>query len=133
MKQNINVRILESENKERNRIYPKKVLENAIYNTQSLITENKFFVYIKCPDVEFSSLIDIIGIVKKLTLKDDGIYADIQFLNTPSYQTFEKCIDNIPNINLNNSFSSLGLGTTKKKKGIDIVQSDFELTGVYFK
>lgn len=118
-----------------NRTYPKRILLNAINNAKTMINENRMFVSAKCPETSTIPLVDVIGIIKKLTLKDDGVYADIEFLDTPAYKMVHETFRAISNLNLtDDAFSSIGLGSVKKnKKKMEIVQSDYELCGAYLK
>ena len=129
----ITVRIIKRNNT--NREYPKNVLLSAIKNAQPLIDGNKLLVANKPQESFIIPLIDTMGVVKKLTLKDDGLYADILFINTPAYKVFEDTLKNMGRkIDYNDLFSSIGLGNIKKnKRHVQEVQSGFELWGVYLK
>ena len=109
------------------RIYPSEVLENAVKQCQKQIDECRLYVAKRCPSSVIES-IDIIGIIKKLTIRDDGVYGDIEFLNTPAYKEVIETIKNIPNKLVSDSFTIVGLGNVKD----DVVQSDYEITGAYF-
>ncbi len=129
---NLTVKIITANSNQRH--YPKKVLLNAIETAKSLISQQRLFVANACPPGPEIPIMSIIGVVQKLDLKEDGVYATVKFLNTAAYADFEKTVANIPNINLINSFSAIGLGTTKKNKNkIEVIQSDYELNGVYLK
>ena len=111
----ITVRIIKRNNT--NREYPKNVLLSAIKNAQPLIDGNKLLVANKPQESFIIPLIDTMGVVKKLTLKDDGLYADILFINTPAYKVFEDTLKNMGRkIDYNDLFSSIGLGNIKKNK-----------------
>ena len=109
------------------RTYPSEVLENAVKQCQKQIDECGLYVGKRCPSHVIES-IDIIGIIKKLTIRDDGVYGDIEFLDTPAYKEVIETIKNIPNKLVSDSFTIVGLGTVKD----DVVQSDYEITGAYF-
>ena len=109
------------------RIYPTEVLENAVKQCQKQIDDCCLYVGKHCPSYVIES-IDIVGIIKKLTIRDDGVYGDIEFLDTPAYKEVIETIKGIPNKFMSDSFTIVGLGNVKD----NVVQSDYEITGAYF-
>jgi len=109
------------------RIYPNDVLKNAVKQCQKKIDAGRLYVAKRCPDCTIET-IDVIGIIKKLTIQDSGLYGDIEFLDTPAYQEFYETVKNIPNIDLTEAFSSVGIGQVKD----NVVSDDFEIIGAYF-
>lgn len=76
------VKILELDIANKNgRIYPKTVFKKALYDVNTLIKNDKFFLLKDRPESSTYNLKNIIGIVKDIEINEYDVYAEINFLN----------------------------------------------------
>ena len=115
------------------RIYPREIVAAAIEEAQESIANKTFFVSRRSVEANGFELIDIIGIVRKLYIVDTGLFADIEFIETPAWIEFQKTIQMMPWIDVDKIFTSVALGNVQEsfsEDEPDTVTDDYKLIGV---
>ncbi len=109
-------------------LFPPNVVQKAVDEVYEQVRKGLFFVYIREVDKKnVCSLLEVIGVVKSLTIQGGYLWADIEFVETDAYKSFEKVItalgleDHLPDL-----FVSVGMGSTNDE---DVVKDDYELMG----
>jgi len=105
------------------RIYPKKVLENAINNLIEAVQERRCVGELDHPTYDMVKLSNASHIITKLWFEGNEVYGEAEILSTPAGKVVESLIKDGIRIGV----SSRGMGTLSEGKGHKIVNEDFKL------
>lgn len=101
-----------------NRIYPKELMRKEIDRLQTNIKERKLLVYQQYRPDNSYGVSDVIGVVNGMTIENDFLMADIEFLQLPISQDAQVGISTGEL-----SVRSMGVGLLKEgKQGEQIVE-----------
>ena len=105
------------------RIYPKVILEREVRNYQKFIAENRALGECDHPDSSVVELKNASHIVREAYMDGDVCFGIVELLNTPSGQILQSLVESGVTLGI----SSRGVGSTKRKGDVDVVQDDFQL------
>ena len=105
------------------RIYPKAILEREIRNYQKFIKENRALGELDHPDSSVVELKNASHTVREAYMDGDIVYGTVEILNTPSRKILQSLVES----GITLGISSRGVGSTKSKGDMQIVQDDFQL------
>jgi len=105
------------------RIYPKSILEREIRNYQKFIKENRALGELDHPDSSVVELKNASHTVREAYMDGDIVYGTVEILNTPSGKILQSLVES----GITLGISSRGVGSTKSKGDMQIVQDDFQL------
>jgi len=105
------------------RIYPKAILEREIRNYQKFIKENRALGELDHPDSSVVELKNASHTVREAYMDGDIVYGTVEILNTPSGKILQSLVES----GITLGISSRGVGSTKSKGDMQIVQDDFQL------
>jgi hypothetical protein len=105
------------------RIYPKAILEREIRNYQKFIKENRALGELDHPDSSVVELKNASHTVREAYMDGDIVYGTVEILNTPSGKLLQSLVES----GITLGISSRGVGSTKSKGDMQIVQDDFQL------
>ena len=107
------------------RVYPKKVLEKVIKESQEALEERRMVGELDHPPEAKIHLDKISHVITKLEMRPDGVvYGEAEVLPTPAGRILEALIKS----NVKLGISSRGYGSVKKsKEGLNEVQEDYKL------
>ncbi len=105
------------------RIYPKVILEREVRNYQKFIAENRALGECDHPDSSVVELKNASHIVREAYMDGDVCYGVVELLNTPSGKILQSLVESGVTLGI----SSRGVGSTKRKGDVDVVQDDFQL------
>ena len=105
------------------RIYPKIILEREVRNYQKFIAENRALGECDHPDSSVVELKNASHIVREAYMDGDVCYGVVELLNTPSGKILQSLVESGVTLGI----SSRGVGSTKRKGDVDVVQDDFQL------
>jgi hypothetical protein len=119
---------MQSEKKNRNgRMYPKKILMKEVkrYNDEYVKTK-RALGELGHPEGPTVNLDRVSHMINELWSDGDDVYGRAKIMDTPMGKIVKNLIDEGANIGV----SSRGMGSLKKKEGINEVQDDFTLSAV---
>jgi hypothetical protein len=105
------------------RIYPKVILEREVRNYQKFIAENRALGECDHPDSSVVELKNASHIVREAYMEGDVCYGVVELLNTPSGKILQSLVESGVTLGI----SSRGVGSTRRKGDVDVVQDDFQL------
>tara|TARA_Y100000114_G_C11697880_1_gene296938 strand:+ start:390 stop:992 length:603 start_codon:yes stop_codon:yes gene_type:complete len=105
------------------RIYPKAILEREIRNYQKFIKENRALGELDHPDSSVVELKNASHTVREAYMEGDIVYGTVEILNTPSGKILQSLVES----GITLGISSRGVGSTRAKGDMQIVQDDFQL------
>ena len=105
------------------RIYPKIILEREVRNYQKFIAESRALGECDHPDSSVVELKNASHIVREAYMDGDVCYGVVELLNTPSGKILQSLVESGVTLGI----SSRGVGSTKRKGDVDVVQDDFQL------
>ena len=105
------------------RIYPKVILEREVRNYQKFIAENRALGECDHPDSSVVELKNASHIVREAYMDGDVCYGVVELLNTPSGKILQSLVESGVTLGI----SSRGVGSTRRKGDVDVVQDDFQL------
>tara|TARA_B100001094_G_C18177116_1_gene798532 strand:+ start:1788 stop:2405 length:618 start_codon:yes stop_codon:yes gene_type:complete len=105
------------------RIYPKVILEREVRNYQKFIAENRALGECDHPDSSVVELKNASHIVREAYMDGDVCYGIVELLNTPSGKILQSLVESGVTLGI----SSRGVGSTKRRGDVDVVQDDFQL------
>lgn len=105
------------------RIYPRAILEREIRNYQKFIKENRALGELDHPDSSVVELKNASHTVKEAYMEGDIVYGTVEILNTPSGKILQSLVES----GITLGISSRGVGSTRSKGDMQIVQDDFQL------
>jgi|TARA_Y100000389_G_scaffold59170_1_gene55221 hypothetical protein len=105
------------------RIYPKVILEREVRNYQKFIAENRALGECDHPDSSVVELKNASHIVREAYMDGDVCFGIVELLNTPSGKILQSLVESGVTLGI----SSRGVGSTKRKGDVDVVQDDFQL------
>ncbi len=105
------------------RIYPKVILEREVRNYQKFIAESRALGECDHPDSSVVELKNASHIVREAYMDGDVCYGIVELLNTPSGKILQSLVESGVTLGI----SSRGVGSTKRKGDVDVVQDDFQL------
>ena len=105
------------------RIYPKVILEREVRNYQKFIAESRALGECDHPDSSVVELKNASHIVREAYMDGDVCYGVVELLNTPSGKILQSLVESGVTLGI----SSRGVGSTKRKGDVDVVQDDFQL------
>ena len=105
------------------RIYPKVILEREVRNYQKFIAENRALGECDHPDSSVVELKNASHIVREAYMDGDVCFGIVELLNTPSGQILQSLVESGVTLGI----SSRGVGSTKRKGDVDVVQDDLQL------
>jgi len=106
-----------------NRIYPQKVLENAINNLIEAVQERRCVGELDHPSYDMVKLSNASHIITNLRFEGKDVIGEAEILSTPAGKVVEALIRDGIKIGI----SSRGMGTLSEGKGHKIVNEDFKL------
>ncbi len=105
------------------RLYPREILEREIRNYQKFIKENRALGELDHPDSSVVELKNASHTVKEAYMEGDIVYGTVEILNTPSGKILQSLVES----GITLGISSRGVGSTRSKGDVQIVQDDFQL------
>ena len=105
------------------RIYPRAILEREIRNYQKFIKENRALGELDHPDSSVVELKNASHTVREAYMEGDIVYGTVEILNTPSGKILQSLVES----GITLGISSRGVGSTRSKGDMQIVQDDFQL------
>jgi hypothetical protein len=105
------------------RIYPRAILEREIRNYQKFIKENRALGELDHPDSSVVELKNASHTIKEAYMEGDVVYGTVEILNTPSGKILQSLVES----GITLGISSRGVGSTRSKGDMQIVQDDFQL------
>ena len=105
------------------RVYPKVILEREVRNYQKFIAEARALGECDHPDSSVVELKNASHIVREAYMEGDVCYGVVELLNTPSGKILQSLVESGVTLGI----SSRGVGSTKRKGDVDVVQDDFQL------
>lgn len=105
------------------RIYPKVILEREVRNYQKFIAESRALGECDHPDSSVVELKNASHIVREAYMDGDVCYGLVELLDTPSGKILQSLVESGVTLGI----SSRGVGSTKRKGDVDVVQDDFQL------
>ena len=105
------------------RIYPRIILDREVRNYQKFIAENRALGECDHPDSSVVELKNASHIVREAYMDGDVCYGIVELLNTPSGKILQSLVESGVTLGI----SSRGVGSTKRKNDVDVVQDDFQL------
>ncbi len=105
------------------RIYPRAILEREIRNYQKFIKENRALGELDHPDSSVVELKNASHTVREAYMEGDIVYGTVEILNTPSGKILQSLVES----GITLGISSRGVGSTRSKGDLQIVQDDFQL------
>ena len=105
------------------RIYPRAILEREIRNYQKFIKENRALGELDHPDSSVVELKNASHTVREAYMEGDIVYGTVEILNTPSGKILQSLVER----GITLGISSRGVGSTRSKGDMQIVQDDFQL------
>tara|TARA_R100000027_G_C2244292_1_gene92851 strand:- start:1151 stop:1753 length:603 start_codon:yes stop_codon:yes gene_type:complete len=105
------------------RIYPRAILEREIRNYQKFIRENRALGELDHPDSSVVELKNASHTVREAYMEGDIVYGTVEILNTPSGKILQSLVES----GITLGISSRGVGSTRSKGDMQIVQDDFQL------
>jgi hypothetical protein len=105
------------------RIYPRAILEREIRNYQKFIKENRALGELDHPDSSVVELKNASHTIKEAYMEGDIVYGVVEILNTPSGKILQSLVES----GITLGISSRGVGSTRSKGDMQIVQDDFQL------
>ena len=105
------------------RVYPRVILEREVRNYQKFIAENRALGECDHPDSSVVELKNASHIIREAYMDGDVCYGVVELLNTPSGKILQSLVESGVTLGI----SSRGVGSTKRKGDIDVVQDDFQL------
>ncbi len=105
------------------RSYPKQILEREVKNYLRIIDEKRSIGELDHPDRPIVNLSEVSHMVTKLWWEGEDVRGEIKLLDTPKGNIAKQLL----NEGVKLGISSRGIGSVKKKGGIDVVQDDFML------
>ncbi len=105
------------------RIYPRVILDREVRNYQKFIAENRALGECDHPDSSVVELKNASHIVREAYMEGDVCYGVVELLNTPSGKILQSLVESGVTLGI----SSRGVGSTKRKGDVDVVQDDFQL------
>jgi hypothetical protein len=105
------------------RVYPKVILEREVRNYQKFIAENRALGECDHPDSSVVELKNASHIVREAYMDGDICYGVVELLNTPSGKILQSLVESGVTLGI----SSRGVGSTRRKGDVDVVQDDFQL------
>ena len=105
------------------RIYPKAILEREIRNYQKFIKENRALGELDHPDSSVVELKNASHTIREAYMEGDIVYGTVEILNTPSGKILQSLVES----GITLGISSRGVGSTRSKGDLQIVQDDFQL------
>jgi len=106
-----------------NRIYPRSILEKEMQNYLKLVKENRALGEMDHPESYEVSLKNASHIVKDMWWEGDDMKGKIQILSTPKGEILSSLVEDGVTVGI----SSRGLGSTSKRNGSTMVESDYQL------
>lgn len=109
------------------RVYPKKVLENAIETyIEDYVKTNRALGEVKHPTCSTPDPERACILVKNLHWEDNDVYGKAKVLSTPMGQL----IGNLIKDGVQLGVSTRGVGSLSEKRGISVVESDYTITAI---
>ena len=105
------------------RLYPREILEREIRNYQKFIKENRALGELDHPDSSVVELKNASHTVREAYMEGDIVYGTVEILNTPSGKILQSLVES----GITLGISSRGVGSTRSKGDMQIVQDDFQL------
>tara|TARA_A200000159_G_scaffold90790_3_gene84289 strand:- start:576 stop:1196 length:621 start_codon:yes stop_codon:yes gene_type:complete len=105
------------------RVYPRVILEREVRNYQKFIAENRALGECDHPDSSVVELKNASHIIREAYMDGDVCYGIVELLNTPSGKILQSLVESGVTLGI----SSRGVGSTKRKGDVDVVQDDFQL------
>ena len=105
------------------RVYPRVILEREVRNYQKFIAESRALGECDHPDSSVVELKNASHIVRSAYMDGDVCYGEVELLNTPSGKILQSLVESGVTLGI----SSRGVGSTKRKGDVDVVQDDFQL------
>ena len=105
------------------RVYPKVILEREVRNYQKFIAEARALGECDHPDSSVVELKNASHIIREAYMEGDVCYGTVELLNTPSGKILQSLVESGVTLGI----SSRGVGSTKRKGDVDVVQDDFQL------
>ena len=105
------------------RVYPRAILEREIRNYQKFIKENRALGELDHPDSSVVELKNASHTVREAYMEGDIVYGTVEILNTPSGKILQSLVES----GITLGISSRGVGSTRSKGDMQIVQDDFQL------
>ena len=105
------------------RVYPKVILEREVRNYQKFIAEERALGECDHPDSSVVELKNASHIIREAYMEGDVCYGTVELLNTPSGKILQSLVESGVTLGI----SSRGVGSTKRKGDVDVVQDDFQL------
>ena len=105
------------------RIYPRAILEREIRNYQKFIKENRALGELDHPDSSVVELKNASHTIREAYMEGDIVYGVVEILNTPSGKILQSLVES----GITLGISSRGVGSTRSKGDMQIVQDDFQL------
>ena len=105
------------------RLYPRAILEREIRNYQKFIKENRALGELDHPDSSVVELKNASHTVREAYMEGDIVYGTVEILNTPSGKILQSLVES----GITLGISSRGVGSTRSKGDMQIVQDDFQL------
>ena len=99
------------------------ILEREVRNYQKFIAENRALGECDHPDSSVVELKNASHIVREAYMEGDVCYGVVELLNTPSGKILQSLVESGVTLGI----SSRGVGSTKRKGDVDVVQDDFQL------
>ena len=103
--------------------HPKVILEREVRNYQKFIAENRALGECDHPDSSVVELKNASHIVREAYMDGDVCFGIVELLNTPSGKILQSLVESGVTLGI----SSRGVGSTKRKGDVDVVQDDFQL------
>ena len=105
------------------RVYPREILAREIRNYQKFIQENRALGELDHPDSSVVELKNASHIIREARMEGDIVYGTVEILNTPSGKILQSLVET----GITLGISSRGVGSTKSRGDLQIVQEDFQL------
>ena len=105
------------------RLYPRAILEREIRNYQKFIKENRALGELDHPDSSVVELKNASHTIREAYMEGDIVYGTVEILNTPSGKILQSLVES----GITLGISSRGVGSTRSKGDMQIVQDDFQL------
>lgn len=105
------------------RVYPRAILEREIRNYQKFIKENRALGELDHPDSSVVELKNASHTIREAYMEGDIVYGVVEVLNTPSGKILQSLVES----GITLGISSRGVGSTRSKGDMQIVQDDFQL------
>lgn len=105
------------------RVYPHSILEREVENYKKLVRDRRALGELDHPEGSVVELKNTSHLVVDIGWDGKDVIGKVEILNTPSGKILQSLIDS----NVTLGISSRGLGSTRQKNGVTLVEDDFQL------